>query len=307
MKIKWKHTFSVILLLAGWQAYSQTPTDAFLMEKGQVCVAVLYSHDTWNQYWEGTLKRENGNIGTLTRQTVMPMVAVGLFNRLNLIAALPWVRTQASAGQVKGAQGLQDWGFWVKGEVLNARLGLGDFTWHATAGMIGPASNYLPDYAPFSLGLGCIDGTFRTIFQYRLDKGLFLRGQAGYHLRGPSIIERDYYYTTFGVYSDEVDMPNAITFGGVLGTNLLQNSLRLEATFDGLNTLGGFDIRRQDMGFPANRMNMTRAGLGIQYYPAFARGLSIIASGSRVITGRNVGQSLILTGGLAYQFNLWNK
>ena len=35
--------------------------------------------------------------------------------------------------------------------------------------------------------------------------------QAAYMIRGNATIERDYYYTTHGVYSDQVDMPNAMS------------------------------------------------------------------------------------------------
>ena len=28
----------------------------------------VYSHDSWDEYWEGALKRTNGNIGRITTQ-----------------------------------------------------------------------------------------------------------------------------------------------------------------------------------------------------------------------------------------------
>jgi len=284
---------------------AQTPTDAIMMEKGQICFAVLFTHDTWDEYWEGTLKRDNGNVGTLTRQTVMPMFALGITNKINVIAALPWVRTDASAGQVTGVSGLQDWGIWLKGEPLNYQAGPGKFSLFAVAGLTGPTSNYLPDYAPLNLGLGCVEGSFRGILDYELDKGMYARAFAGYHIRGNSTIERDYYYTTHSVYSDEVDMPNAITYGASVGSWLLKNSFRIEAVFDGLKTLGGHDIRRQDVGFPSNRMIFTRIGGNLQYYFPFVKGLGVIASGGYVLSGRNVGQSTILNAGVTYQFGIW--
>ncbi|MBK6901651.1 MAG: transporter [Saprospirales bacterium] len=287
------------------QASAQTPSDAIMMGKGQICFGLFYTHDTWDEYWEGTLKRNNGNIGTLTRQTVMPMFSLGLLDRLNLLAALPWVRTEASAGQVKGAQGFQDWGVWLKGEAFKLDNETGDLTLHAIAGFGGPASNYLPDFAPFSLGLGCLDASLRGVLQYKLDKGPYARVTGAYHLRGNCIIERDYYYTTQGYYTEEVDMPNALTYGATIGTWLFDDSFKIEATYDGLKTLGGHDIRRQDAGFPSNRMIFTRVGGGLQYYFPFAPNLSVTASGGYVLSGRNVGQSLMLTGGVTYVLGLW--
>ncbi|NUN99120.1 MAG: transporter [Saprospiraceae bacterium] len=294
--------FGVMLLLP---SKAQTPTDALMMETGQICLAAIYTHDTWDEYWEGTLKRNNGNIGTLTRQTVMPMVALGVIDRVNVIAALPWVKTQASGGQMTGVQGLQDWGFWIKGTAVDQEIGSGKLTLHAVAGVSGPASNYLPDYAPFNLGFGCLEGSLRGVLQYQTGSGIFVRGQGAFHLRGNSTIERDYYYTTQGFYTDEVDMPDAISYGAVAGIWLLNNSLKVEAMFDGLKSLGGFDIRRQDAGFPSNKMIFTRVGGGLQYYFPFVKGLGVVASGGYVLTGRNVGQSLALSGGITYQFGIW--
>lgn len=284
---------------------AQTPTDAIMMEKGQICIAALYSHDTWNEYWEGTLKRDNQNVGTLTRQTVMPMFSLGLIKRLNVIAALPWVHTEASGGQVAGVSGVQDFGIWIKATALEQTLGAGKLTLHAVAGFSTPASNYLADYAPFSLGFGCTEGSLRSILQYQIGNGLYMRAQAGYHLRGSSQIERDYYYTTQGYYTDKVNMPNAITYGAILGTWLFNNSFKIEVNYDGLNSLGGHDILRQDVGFPSNKMIFTRVGGGLQYFFPTIKGLGVLANGSYVLTGRNVGQSAVLTGGITYQFGIW--
>jgi hypothetical protein len=295
-----------ITLLFHSSIRAQMPTDALMMDKGQLCIAATYTHDTWNEYWEGTLKRDNQNVGTLTRQTVMPMIALGLFKRVNVLAALPWVRTEASGGQIAGASGLQDASIWLKATALDLQMGnSGRFTAHAVAGFSTPASSYLPDYAPLNLGFGCSEGSLRGILQYQLDDGPYVRGMASYHWRGYSQIERNYYYTDRGYYSDKVNMPNAVMYGATLGSWLFNKSLQIEATYDGLNTLSGHDIRRQDVGFPSNRMVFTRVGGFIHYFTPFVKGLGVIASGNYILTGRNVGQSTQLTGGLTYQFGVW--
>ncbi len=288
-------------------ATTQTPTDAIMMNDGQICVAVIYSHDTWDEYWEGTLLRSNGNIGTLTRQTIMPMATLGLGDRINITAAVPWMKTEASGGYIEGVSGFQDWGLWIKGKALDLDAGPGNFTFHAAVGATGPLSDYLADYGPNSLGLGCLDVSFRGILQYKLDMGVYIRGQAGYHIRGNSSVERDYYYTTHSVYSDKVDMPDAITWGATLGTWMFDNSLKIEANYSGLNSLTGFDIRRQDAGFPSNKMIFTGIGGSIQYYVPGIQGFGFVASASHVLTGRNVGKSTAYSGGLTYFFPVWNK
>ncbi len=286
---------------------AQTPTDAIMMTKGEMCIAAIYSHDSWDEYWEGTLLRTNGNIGTLTRQSISPMAIVGLNDRINFLVALPWMKTESSGGYIKGVSGLQDMGFWLKGKPLDSKLGPGDLTIHGTAGFTFPISNYLEDYGPYSLGLGCTDLSLTGILQYKLDMGLYLRGQAGYHWRGNSKIERDYYYTTHSNYSDQVDMPDAITWDATLGIWLFDSSLKIEATYGGLNTQDGFDIRRQDAGFPSNQMINTGYGGGFQYYLPGLQGFSVIGAFHQVSTGRNVGKSMTYTGGIAYFFSAWKS
>ena len=48
---------------------AQSPTDAVMMEGKRICVAGMFNQDKWDEYWEGTLLRNNGNIGELTRNT----------------------------------------------------------------------------------------------------------------------------------------------------------------------------------------------------------------------------------------------
>jgi hypothetical protein len=284
---------------------AQTPADAIMMRKGEFCGAVLYSNESWDEYWEGTLKRSNGNIGTFTRQSITPMFALGLSDKINVLAMLPWVSTKASQGQLQGVSGIQDFSVFVKATALNKDIGNGKLTFHPAVGFSIPTSDYLEDYAPFSLGLGCPDLSLRGILQYRLNMGLYLRGTAAYQVRGTAKIERDFYYTDHAIYSDKVDMPNAWVYGATLGAWMFGNSLKLELTFDGMNTIGGFDIRRQDAGFPANNMDFTRIGGGFHYYLPFNPSFSVIGNYGQVLTGRNVGQATTITAGLAYQFQLF--
>jgi hypothetical protein len=284
---------------------AQTPSDAIMMPKGVFCGAVLYGNESWDEYWEGTLKRANGNIGTFTRQSITPMFALGLSDKINVLAMLPWMSTKASQGQLQGVSGLQDLGLFLKVTALNKDMGAGKFTFHPSVGFTIPTSDYLEDYAPFSLGLGCPDLSLRGILQYKLNMGLYLRGTAAYQVRGTAKIERDFYYTDHAIYSDKVDMPNAWVYGVTLGTWMFGNSLKLELTFDGMNTIGGFDIRRQDAGFPANNMEFTRIGGGFHYYLPFNPSFSVIGNYGQVLTGRNVGQATTITAGLAYQFQLF--
>ena len=75
------HKPRLLLLLSGFIASiavsrAQTPTDGLMMPAGNLCVVGMYSHDSWKNYWEGTLKRENLNLGTVTNQSVTAMAAM---------------------------------------------------------------------------------------------------------------------------------------------------------------------------------------------------------------------------------------
>ena len=86
---------------------AQTIDDALMMAPRQLCTGFVYTHDSWDRYWEGSLERGNGNVGTVTTQSIGWMGTYGLNRRLNLIASLPWVTTKASAGTLSGMSGIQ--------------------------------------------------------------------------------------------------------------------------------------------------------------------------------------------------------
>jgi hypothetical protein len=64
-------------------------------------------------------------------------------------------------------------------------------------------------------------------------------------------------------YTNEVQMPNVSNFLVSAGFRSLQ--FNAEATFTKVNTHGGFDIQKNDMPFPSNKMNSTAAGLILKY------------------------------------------
>ncbi len=68
----------------------------------------VYSHDSWDHYWEGHLNRVNGNVGTVTTQTDTWTANYGITNRLDFIVLLPHVWTDASQGVLHSMQGFQD-------------------------------------------------------------------------------------------------------------------------------------------------------------------------------------------------------
>jgi hypothetical protein len=87
---------------------AQTIDDGIMMTAHSVQAGGIYTHDSWDQYWEGTLKRANGNIGTITTQTNTRQAAYGLTDRVSLFGSVPYVWTRPSLGVLQGQNGLQD-------------------------------------------------------------------------------------------------------------------------------------------------------------------------------------------------------
>jgi hypothetical protein len=286
--------FSLLLTISVASAMAQMPNDAIYMSKKTACLAVSYNHSSWDKYWENTFRRENLNIGTHTTQSVMPMLAVGITKNLNVIAAVPYIWTQASAGNLRWQHGFQDASGWLKYRFLN----ISGFSLHAIAGGSIPVTNYIPDFLPMSIGLQCKTATGRLLINYRHKTGMYVTGHASYIFRSNINIDRDSYYSGGKLYSSgEVQVPNAYDFAGRIG--YLKKAIQAEGYVEYGACAGGDFIRRNDMPFPTNNMKSTAVGLYAKFQP---KNIGINARASHVIDGSNVGQTTSFSAGVLYQF-----
>jgi len=81
----------VVLMLAILNtSLAQTDEDAIMMSKNNLCSGIMYGHSSWNNYWEGTLKRDNQNLGTVSSNMFSIMENYGVNRKLNIIANLPY-------------------------------------------------------------------------------------------------------------------------------------------------------------------------------------------------------------------------
>lgn len=286
-------------------AKAQLPWDEIMMGRGEICAALMYENSSWNQYWEGSYLRENANIRTLTRQMGMPMIAMGLTEKVNIITSLPYVSTKASGGTQIGQSGIQDLSISAKLDWLQKQLGSGRLLFLTNAHFSTPIGNYLSDYMPFSIGAGAPEFGLRGISAYKMDNGLVFRAALAYLWRGQTEIERDYYYQNGSVYSSFMNVPNALNFHGAIGYWTLDNRLRLEATYMSLSCLTGDDIRAYNRPQPTNKMDVRQVGAWVQYYINSERGLGALAYINQTIGGRNMGKATTIGMGITYQFNVY--
>lgn len=282
---------------------AQTPLDGLMMPKGDICVAVVYEDANWDKYWEGTYLRTNQNVGTFNRKMVMPMIVGGITDKINVIVSLPYVKTSASAGQMAGVDGLQDFSVSLKTQLVDHTLGKGKLKVFSNLSFSTPASNYLADYLPFSLGFGANELGLRAIGLYELDKGPYLRISGAYLHRGATQAERDFYYEDDAFYTATMDVPDALHAQVSLGSWFFQKKLRVEASLTSLRSASGDDIRTYNSPQPTNKVDFDRVEGFAQYYFNNVKGLGVLAYYNHMFSGRNMGQFSGYGLGLTYQFN----
>jgi hypothetical protein len=284
-------------------ADAQTEQDALMMPERSLCVAGIAGYNSSTNYWEGTFKRDNANIGRLSTTSGMLMLSYGLNKNVNIMASLPYVSTKGSRGILKGLNGLQDAGFFVKWRPVQKKLGKQNISVFGVGGFSTPTNDYNIDFLPMSVGLGSSVLSARLIVDVQRSK-FFTTLSGGYLYRSNVKIDRPAYYTTRQINSNEVEMPNAGSFQ--FRTGYRSKKLIAEASLSNMTTFGGFDIRKNDMPFVSNKMNSTNAGVEAKFYPGDEK-LGFNASVWHTLKGRNVGQATGYTAGILYTINFKPK
>lgn len=293
------------LFLITFLMNAQTDIDAIMMNKNNFCFGAVYQYSSWDKYWEGTFKRENLNLGTVSTQGVAAMGAYGITDRLNFLFSVPYLETKATAGTMKGQKGMQDLILTVKYMPFEKTVGNTSYSLYALGSYSMPTSDYAADYLPLSLGLRSKTATLRLMGDVQVDN-FFTTISAAYHKRANIKIDKNAYLTDEIHYTNEVDMPDAINFNLRLGYRT--NILIAEAVIDNFTTQsGGFDITKNNMPFPSNTMNAWKVGLNGKYTPKALPQLSIVGGYNVVTEGRNVGKATSLYGGVFYIVNFKSK
>lgn len=288
-----------ILIVLCVRLFAQTPSDALTMSRGQVCIAALFSQQDWRKYWEGTRLRENENIGQMKVRSGMAMGAIGIGNRLNLLASLPYVHTSATQGQFAGQQGIQDFSAWAKFKLMEATTEKSRFRLFTVAGGSVPVGDYIPDYLPFSIGLQAKTGTIRLIADYKHHSGFYLTWRGSHTWRSSIALHRDAFLYKQTLYqTNKLPLPNAIETA--LLTGWRKGAWVSTISLEYADHLDGDDIRRNDMPFPSNRMRGLSASLSGKYQ---GKHLGATLAFNQTIEGRNIGLANQWTAGLLYLFH----
>src|ERR1700746_2512454 len=98
----------IVFTLVSFHVSAQMENDGIMIPKNYLCPGVMYSNSNWSYYWEGTYKRNNGNIGSVNTNMYSVMVTYGIANNLIATVSLPYITSSASAGTLHTQSGLQD-------------------------------------------------------------------------------------------------------------------------------------------------------------------------------------------------------
>ena len=289
-------------MLAAGSLPAQAADDGIVMPRKTLSAGLIYGHESWDEYWEGDLRRTNENLGTVTTQSLSVVGHYGLTDRLTLVGMLPYVWTQASQGTLHGLRGVQDLSVAAKYQLLTTpftKLGTLSALVVGAAGI--PASDYTPDFLPLSIGLGSRSASTRLTLHFQSHGDWFLHGTAARTWRDQVRLDRVSYYTDGQLYlTDRVAMPGV--FDWKVSTGFRKKRVYIPVSLVQQRTLGGGDIRRQDMPFVSNRMDFTKAEASVMYGLTVPTDFAVQLGASTTLDGRNVGRATALTFGAFHTF-----
>jgi len=289
-----------LLVLLCPSLHAQTIDDGIMLADKTLCAGALYTHDSWDHYWEGSLERVNGNIGTITTQSLTMAANYGVTSWFDAIVNVPYIWTNASKGVLHGQAGFQDLTLAAKFKAISIPVKqFGALRGIAVLSGTLPMTNYTPDLQPLSLGANSKTISGRTTLNFLGKRGLYVNGTAAYTFRGNVTLDRPYYFTNNQLYlSNEVAMPNQFNFGTSVGYR--KNNLEIVGDYSQQQTRGGGDIRPQDTPFVSNRTNFSKAGATFKIPVPKLRNIQYWLLYSNTFQGRNVGQANTITTGLMY-------
>jgi hypothetical protein len=187
---------------------------------------------------------------------------------------VPYVRTEASKGTLAGMEGFQDLSLTAKYNFFTKEFGEDKFKTFAAFTFSTPLTDYTPDFLPLSIGLASTNLSYRLTAYYRLKNNFYASASGAYTWRSNVELDRPSYFTEGRMHNtNEVKMPNVFDY--VINIGYHKGAFQADVNYTQQATLGGGDIRRQDMPFVSNRMNFSKVGAFVMYYVAAPKGLAV--------------------------------
>ncbi len=291
-------TVVALSLLLGFsqQTCAQGFIDGFMRGQRKANLAIIGSQETFNTYYLNTTETRNPNLGTVTTQALTLKGSYGLGYDLDLIVAVPYIRTEASAGYSPKQEGLQDLSAALRWEAYDYKIGTARLSWLFAVGYSMPLQNYVND-ALVAIGRGSRNLDGRTMLHLKAGS-FFLTGQYGYIRRGQ--VSLDHVVNTYtpdqlnpnsGTKVNVPDVTELIIRTGITTKRFYVDGWFQQQTPHSQGTNIGPGIP-----FPTNAVGFTRAGATA--YVRLIGKLGLTAGYGTTLSGRNIGKSTRIDAGI---------
>lgn len=273
---------------------AQSLVSGFMAGKGHGSVVVSSTVERYSSVYLAPAKIDKVPIFNEVRVTSVNLYAnYGITDKLDAVVSLPYIESKGSADErvlqdqnyTNRRAGLQDITVLLKAKLLSRELGTNVLDILGVVGGSVPVSDYQS-----KTGLGYIiaignhskKANVSGVAHLKTVSGVFFTGQAGYSVRDNSAPNAFVAETKVGYAGPKlyVDALASIQHSDKSGTDILQPGFT------------GF--------FPATRVNYIR--LGVSAFRPLAKGFGLSVGATTYVSGRNVGKSTGLSGGVAYNF-----
>jgi hypothetical protein len=253
--------------------------NGFLPRRGEGTVALSYTSESWEEFWVGTARTREPEVGAVDITSCSLWGRYGLTDRLALVANLPHVDADSDGPAGFGQSSFQDLSVLVQAKVAERTRGPFTQRWVVAAGARLPVGDYEADL-PIDVGDGTADLLLRLVWQ-RVQGRFYVSQQLGVDLRSEDAPDQFPLYTEAGVITGRW------TWSGF---------------FQWLLAAGGSDIGDPGFTFPGNREELQRIGARV-----FARvndQIGISFGGFTTLDGRNTSDTTAVFVGGVFDFDL---
>ena len=286
----------VCLLIFDQAAYAQGFIDGFMRGQRKASLALVGSQETYDTYYINKTETRNPNLGTVTTQALALKGTYGLGYDLDLIVAVPYIRTEASAGYSPKQEGLQDLSAALRWEAFDYKFGKTRLSWLFAVGYSMPLQNYVND-ALVAIGRGSRNLDGRTMLHYTAGP-FFITGQYGYIRRGQ--VTLDHVVNTYDPdqlnpnSGMKVNVPDVTEL--IIRTGIKTKPFYIDGWFQQQTPHSEGTNIGPGVPFPTNAVGFARAGATV--YLRLIGKLGVTGGYSTTLNGRNIGKSSRIDGGL---------
>ena len=301
MYTKFTFLLFVLFLFSTTAVSAQGPIGGFFSAKGDGSVTVSYTYVKYDAFYVADQKSPDNGVpahGSIDQNIYSIYAKYGVTDDLTLVAIAPYISASSgndAADPVNGessVSGFQDFSLWAKYRPFTA-----GFTGGRVDGLLAAGYSVAGGYEAngiLSIGSGASAAELKAGAQVNLDNGLFATAIVGYSFRGTA--ESD--VTAFSGL--EFDVPNAVNLMAKVG--YAGSKFYLEAWVANQNSTDGIDIGSDDFtgNFPETEVDFTT--IGASAYVPLNQVIGLSVGYGTTVSGRNVGDSNYVNGGVTLSF-----